>query len=58
MAAQKAELMKIGILGYDREALPRGILPNGIVVGAPKPDVPNVVAVREDVGQRSDESVR
>jgi len=40
VAAHKAQLMKVRILGDDREALRRRILPDGIVVGAAKPNVP------------------
>ncbi len=46
-----------GRRGYDGEALLRRILPDGIVVGAGKPDVPNVVAVREYVCQGGHEPV-
>ena len=37
VSAQEAKLVKVRILGYDREALRRRILPDGIVVRAPSP---------------------
>jgi hypothetical protein len=47
VAAHKAELMEVRILGYDHEVLRRGVLPDGIIFPAAKPDVANVVTVRE-----------
>jgi len=58
VSAQKAKLVKVRILGYDREALRRRILPDGIVVRAAKPDVANVVTVREYICQGAHEPVR
>lgn len=49
VAAQKAELVKVRILGDDREAFCRRILPDGIVVRAAKLEVAHVVTARENI---------
>ena len=58
VAAQKAQLVKVGILRNDHEAFRGGILPDGFVVRAAKPDIANVTTVREYVYQGAHEPVR
>jgi len=56
LSAHEAELVEVGILRDNREPMPRGVLPDGFVVGPFEAQLPDVHGVRIKVGKDQDQA--